>query len=105
MWPFRKRAEAHATTVPELFELMRSFEKRLGQRIDELQETQERLAAQHLSLRGRVYAIWGKGGSSEDSAAPGAATQPAQGETKAQYKARLLAEGKLVPGKPFKHTN
>lgn len=101
MWPFKRRQVVHETTTRELFGLIKHLESRL----DEQDERHERLVAQHLSLRGRVYAIWGKGGSSDDAAAPPAGTQNPSGETKAQLRARLLAEGKLVPGKPYKHSN
>lgn len=96
MWPFSKRVEAHATTVPEMI----SYVRQLATRLDELQEAHERLRAQHLSLRGRVYAIWGREGSSEDDAVPAAASPaPAMGETKEQFRQRMAAAGLLKPGK------
>lgn len=98
MWPFNKPASTEVVT------LLQSVAK-LRQRVDVLEEDHEALKAQHLSLRGRVYALWGK----EPAAAP--ANQPAEpvsgglagNLSKAELRKQLTTSGRFIPGKPPVH--
>lgn len=76
----------------------------LQKQLDILSEAHEALKGQHISLRGRVYALWGKvpGEASTSSVVPAAAgDQVSSGNladpnlTKDQVRFRLFKEGKL----------
>lgn len=98
MWPFsssNRRAVALEDTVRELTKL-----------VNVLEEDLQALKAQHLSLRGRVYALWGKEkgtGGTADVAEPGAAGSPTAARKLSKDELRRLAG--LQAGKPVKHTD
>lgn len=93
MWPFKSRAvQVREVTNRDVLDSL----QKLRTDLELLTEAHELLRAQHTALRGRVYALWGK-------EKPGEQPAPTTPETKQQARARLLAEGKLVPGKPVQH--
>lgn len=83
MWPFKRTRVVEHVTNADVMRRLLDAEAKL-----------EHLAAQHVSLRGRVYALWGKGAPPED-AAPTDLNDPRL--TKAQVKAALVARGALKP--------
>jgi len=104
MWPFKRNA-VRAMTESELVQVI----SKLQTRVMGLEDRLEALDGQHRSLRGRVYALWGKEPPHTD-AAPAAGGSPASsggGElsltdprlTKDQLRHRLIR-----PGKPYPHS-
>jgi len=85
------RTKVRPMTDADLFEAVRQ----LRHKLDLLQDEHEKLVAQHLSVRGRVYALWGKGKGSEEAQEPLPLTDPRL--TKAQLRAALIASGRLGP--------
>lgn len=83
MWPFKKRSTVveHVTNVDVM------------KRLIAVEETLAEYMAKHKSLQGRVYAIWGKE-PKETAATPSDLNDPRL--TKAQVRAALIAQGKLV---------
>lgn len=92
MWPFKKRtARVDNATASDLFDVLRQYKKD----IELLREDHETLKAQHLKLRGRVYAQFGKG-VDDNADQPLDLNDPRL--TKDQLRAALLPHGKR-----FKH--
>jgi len=83
MWPFKRTRVVEHVTNQDVMKRLIDLEARL-----------EHLSAQHVSLRGRVYALWGKG-TPEEPATPTDLNDPRL--TKAQVKAALVARGALKP--------
>jgi len=110
MWPFNRRR-----TEDEL--VRECVRVTLGTRVEDcvraielLRADLEALKAQHLSLRGRVYALWGRESDSPTAPAadgsPKSATATAVGhpKTRDELRAQLVESGRFVPGKPPVHT-
>lgn len=71
-------------------------------RIESLEDRIDALSAQHLKLRGRVYAIWGR----EDKAASEPNQKNLNGEEKLsreELRRKLTSSGRFVPGRPPIH--
>jgi len=96
-WFRFRRSSARETTSADVMQALVSLRQQLDNTRDEL----EALRAQHLKLRGRVYAIWGKGSDPAEGAET-AQELPINDPrlTKDQLRARVLPHGKR-----FKHTN
>ena len=95
-WLFRRTPRARPVTDADLMAAL--IEQR--RRIDMLEEQLEVLTTREKRFEGRVYAWFKKTPPVEDGEA--APVAPAT-ETTDQLRQRLLREGKLVPGKPYKH--
>lgn len=61
--------------------------------VDRLEEELQALRAQHLKLRGRVYALWGASETPDEATTPRNLNDPKL--TKAQVRAALMASGRL----------
>lgn len=72
-------------------------------RLELLEADHATLLAQHTALRGRVYALWGKGKSDVASDGSGPATPVPHVETIQEVRRRLTSTGRITPGKPTKH--
>jgi hypothetical protein len=83
MWPFRRARVTEHVTNADVMKRLIDMEAKLAH-----------VEAQHISLRGRVYALWGKGGT-EKPEVPTDLNDPRL--TKAQVKAALIARGALKP--------
>lgn len=89
-------------------ELVRLLSKLQAQQTD-LEERFAALEAKHTSLRGRVYALWGKAEPSD--AAPAAAGSPTSsgpaplpaGASRDELRRQLVRTGKFIPGRPVNH--
>lgn len=73
--------------------------------VTDLESQVASLRAQHLKLRGRVYALWG---AEQDSpAAPAADGSPKSTiespKTRDELRASLVKSGRFIPGKPPVH--
>jgi hypothetical protein len=89
-WLFR-RTKVRPITDADVFEALRQVKSEVAA----LRDEHDKLVAQHLSVRGRVYALWGKKGAPEEPSAPSNLNDPAL--TKAQVRAALIAQGRLKP--------
>ena len=100
VWLFRKRDRASPADVAGLSSLV----QKLQLHVDALDDQLDALKAQHLSLRGRVYALWGRETPERSTAAPAAnGDRPSAGATRDELRASLTRAGRFVPGKPPVH--
>jgi hypothetical protein len=80
----------------------------LRERVDALENTVLRMDNQFRQLRGYVYAKKGLVGEGAPPgpppAAPSTEVSPPQKETREQLRARLVREGRFIPGKPPVHS-
>lgn len=100
MWPFthtRRRDLALESRVIEL----EAQHRRLEANHAALEERYATVMAQHLSLRGRVYALWGKDKSAEP--APAASGQAAGSPTAPVSRAELRKIAGIRPGAAYQH--
>lgn len=79
----------------ELVHVLQKLNRDLQQQNDTLTEALDRLRAEHLKLRGRVYALWGAGKDPDEPQETSSLTDPRL--TKAQIRAALIARGQLRP--------
>lgn len=104
MWPFRKRTvRALYMTDSELAEVL----GKITREVKELRDDVDAHHAQHVKLRGRVYAIWGKGEPEPDgaTASPTSGKQPDTAKmSRDELKRFLASSGRFIPGRPAQHS-
>lgn len=76
---------------------------KLRTKVERLDEELDALRGQHVSLRGRVYALWGKSPPSP-SAQDAAGSPESVGSDRPLTKDELRARAGIRPGKPFPHS-
>lgn len=96
MWPFSKNRSEDVVTA------LQKEVKSLRNTCADLDERLEALRAQHLSLRGRVYALWGRDEPPDKTVAPPTSAKPAQ--TRDELRAEMVRAGRIMPGKPTNHS-
>lgn len=98
MFQFLRRPKVRQITDRDLVESLTKLNRDLQNHVDTLTEALDRLRAEHLKLRGRVYALWGAGRDPEEAQEPTSLQDPRL--TKAQVRAALHARGQLRPQEP-----
>lgn len=95
MFSLFRRTKVRPITDEDLVRALTKLNKDLQEAVETLTESVQRLRAEHLKLRGRVYALWGRGNDPEEASEPTSLLDPRL--TKAQVRAALIARGQLKP--------
>lgn len=102
MWPFRSRSKVEKPLIDELRTLSNAVSV-LQLRSDQQESAHDALKAQHLALRGRVYALWGKERPATDGADAAGPTAAGSPTARRLSKDELRVLAGVKPGRPYPH--
>ncbi len=95
MW-FRSKKPPEVVETVQLHDVMKAITT-LRAQYAELEEGLAALKAQHLKLRGRVFARWGREGEEGESPTP-------RPQSREELKKQLTLTGRFIPGRPAHHS-
>lgn len=99
MWPFSRKLRAAAMSEEDFAAVLAKLTREMGQ----LRDDHDALQAQHVKLRGRVYAIWGKG-EPEEAGVTDSPTKDTSKMSREELKRYLASSGRFIPGRPAQHS-